>query len=97
MPVENDLTKLARWIIPGWISILSFLAFIIIDIGFTAPGKEKIFVSLSDLFHIIPTSNDFFTAILVAASGIPIGFSIYQFYFFLRWSFPFLGRDYYLQ
>ena len=29
------------------------------------------------------------TAILVAASGIPIGFSIYQFYFFLRWNSPF--------
>lgn len=92
MPIENDLTKLARWVIPGWISILSLFIFFLIDGSFTVAGKPKIFNSVSELFQLLPYTNDFLTAILLAASGIPLGFSIYQFYFFLRWNSPF-SRD----
>lgn len=87
---SEDLTKLSRWIIPGWIAILSFFAFVIIDILITPDGYSKIFPSVTEFLEAVPYSTDgIIAALIIAASGVPIGFSIYQAYFFLRWNSPF--------
>lgn len=87
---NRDLTKLSRWIIPGWITILSVFAFIILDILLAPMGGQRIYPSISQFIRDIPASNNEIVAtLLLAGSGVPIGFSIYQIYFFLRWNSPF--------
>jgi len=93
MKSESDLTKLARWVIPGWVAILSFFGFTIIDTLFTQPTRQPyLFQSLTDLFAPMPDTNTIIAALFVAAAGVPLGFTIYQAYFFLRWNSPF-SRD----
>jgi hypothetical protein len=92
MKSENDLTKLARWAIPGWVAILSFLTFTIVDIVVTPPNQPRIYPSVLDVFNVVSGSNAILSAILIAAAGVPLGFIIYQAYFYMRWNSPF-SRD----
>jgi len=89
---NEDLTKLARWIVPGWTSIIAFLCFVSCDVIFTPPTTPHLFDDLGALIKLITGVDAVLVGLLVAASGIPIGFLIYQFYFFLRWNSPF-SRD----
>ena len=92
MQGSNDLTKLTRWIVPGWIAILSYLIFIGLDVLFTPPGTEslstKIFASIEEL----QGADAIISLVFLAAAGVPLGFSIYQVYFYIRWNSPF-SRD----
>lgn len=90
---NDDLTKLARWIVPGWTAIITFVLFIFLDVMFSPPGANlHLFNNLGDLISTITGIDAVLLTLLVAGSGIPIGFLIYQFYFFLRWNSPF-SRD----
>jgi len=89
---ESDLTKLARWIVPGWTAILSFSIFIAVDVLFSPPGQSCL---LPPVKRFLATTSDIhaaLTAIFIAAAGVPLGFSVYQAYFFFRWNSPF-SRD----
>ncbi|RMH31206.1 MAG: hypothetical protein D6690_16995 [Nitrospirae bacterium] len=93
---NEDLTKLARWVVPGWVALLSFCVFVIIDVAVSSstPGPY-IFPSLSALITNLTAMDKVIgvlATILIAASGVPIGFMIYQVYFFLRWNSPY-SRD----
>lgn len=88
----NELTKLTRWIIPGWLALLAFYAFIVINIFFTSEGQDKLYPSVALFFSSMSTVDAVLAAFTVAASGAPLGFLIYQVYFFLRWNSPF-SRD----
>lgn len=89
---NEDLTKLARWIIPGWTAILTLLVFIACDVVSTPPNAPHLFKDLGEFVGLISGVDAVLVALLVAASGVPIGFLIYQFYFFVRWNSPF-SRD----
>jgi hypothetical protein len=89
---NDDLTKLARWIVPGWMSILAFCAFVAIDVVFTMNGQPHLFTDLNGFLKSIAKINTGMITILIAVAGIPVGFVIYQAYFFLRWNSPF-SRD----
>lgn len=89
---EADLTKLARWIVPGWISILAFYCLVLVDMLFSAPGKPKLFPDFNQFLTQYSDLSGLLITIIIGATGVPIGFSIYQIYFFLRWNSPF-SRD----
>jgi hypothetical protein len=88
----GDLTKLARWVIPGWVAFLAFYSFVVVDILFSPTGAVRIFPTITDFFTTMTPVNAILTAVLVAAAGVPLGFTIYQVYFFVRWNSPF-SRD----
>ena len=89
---EADLTKLARWIVPGWISILAFYCLVLVDMLFSAPGTPRLFPDIKQFLSQYSDLSGILITIIVGATGVPIGFSIYQIYFFLRWNSPF-SRD----
>lgn len=88
----SDLTKLTRWVIPGWLTYLAFYVFVSIDIIFSPSGGKRIFPSVADFISGMTEINALLTVVLVAAAGVPLGFIIYQIYFYLRWNSPF-SRD----
>ncbi len=89
---EADLTKLARWIVPGWISILAFYCLVLVDMLFSTPGASRLFPDFNQFLAQYSDLSGILITIVIGATGVPIGFSIYQIYFFLRWNSPF-SRD----
>jgi len=92
MKDDTDLTKLARWIVPGWIALLSFVAFVVLDAVCSPPGSSSTYPSLAAFVSALSGLDPILAAILFAGSGVPLGFLIYQAYFFIRWNSPF-SRD----
>jgi hypothetical protein len=86
---ENDLTKLARWIIPGWMAIISLVGFCFFDWIVTKPQNSKTFQQIISYVQSPSEISAIVLSIIVAASGVPLGFIIYQAYFYLRWNSPF--------
>lgn len=89
---ESDLTKLTRWIVPGWIAIISFYGLVLVDMLFTLPGQPMLFPDITQFLNQYSDLTGLLITIIVGATGVPIGFIIYQIYFFLRWNSPF-SRD----
>ncbi len=86
----EDLTRLARWVIPGWVTIALLSTFVAIDVSFSPPNgcldrylKAIKLLTIQDILVV--------TA-LFAALSVPFGFVIYQLYFYMRWNSPF-SRD----
>ncbi len=88
---ENEFNRLTRWGIPGWITILSFIMFVVIDILFSK-GQTRLYDSVSALFQSMNEVTSIAAGLFITAAGVPFGFAIYQSYFFLRWNSPF-ARD----
>jgi hypothetical protein len=93
--MNNEQSRFIRWGIPGWMMFLAFISYSIIDI-LLSPESEKngLGIFLKKITGNI-TSNAPASAVvvlLVAAAGIPLGFFIYQLYFYVRWNSPF-SRD----
>lgn len=90
---ENEQSRFIRWGVPGWMMLLAFLYYSIIDILLSSDSKSnKLFSFIMGLGtnSILTTSAlGAVVALLVAASGIPLGFFIYQIYFYIRWNSPF--------
>lgn len=97
---SDDLTKLARWIVPGWLTFLTFLGFVVIDVFITPKGGTPIlsydeinnFLNYLKENDVSTSSEALFVAVVGVAAGVPVGFIVYQVYFFLRWNSPF-SRD----
>jgi hypothetical protein len=89
---ENEQSRFVRWGIPGWTMFLSFAGFSMIDI-LLSPASSKntligIFKVITEIVSLNATASAV-GALLVAAAGIPLGFVIYQAYFYVRWNSPF--------
>jgi hypothetical protein len=93
---ENDQSRYIRWGIPGWMMFISLIGFWIIDVLFTHDSNQnEIYLLLQNKVMNIGMTSSASAAILalvVAAAGVPLGFLIYQFYFYIRWNSPF-SRD----
>lgn len=92
MKDNNDLTKLARWIIPGWVVMLSFALFLLVDFLFSHTWPVKIDSTWQTFLQTLDPISGILVALILAIAGVPLGFIIYQVYFFLRWNSPF-ARD----
>ncbi len=85
---EEDFTKLARWVIPGWIAMFSYYLFVAIDTA-ACIAPKCVYPSLHALLSDGAISNQPVVAVIVLASlGVPVGFLIYQAYHFFRWNSP---------
>lgn len=92
MKEGKDLTRFAGWIVPGWVCILTFFTFLAVDTLFSTSSSRGVYKDLWGLLNDISVIGSAWTAVLVIAAGFPLGFCIYQIYFFLRWNSPF-SRD----
>jgi hypothetical protein len=73
--------QLLKWAIPGWIFIGLFLFLIKIDSLLTDNNLLE-FLKIAEYFDA--KSTGFF--LFIGTSGIPIGYLIYQIYYFLYWT-----------
>jgi len=92
---ENDQTRFLRWGIPGWMMFLAFICYSAIDVLLSSDSnKNELLTTLTSIVNSLPASStsSAIIAVLVAAAGIPLGFFIYQIYFYIRWNSPF-SRD----
>jgi hypothetical protein len=84
--MKKNIDTFMRWGMPGWTLIMGFLLFVVFD--YVSANDPTMF----NLINIALNGSDvwqlFITAILVAGAGIPLGFIIYQVYFYLRWNSP---------
>ncbi len=88
---NEDLTRLARWVIPGWVTIALFVTFLGIDYKLAPENRNVIQQSFG--IKTLPGVQDTLSIIaLLAALSVPLGFVIYQVYYYLRWNSPF-SRD----
>jgi len=89
---NSDLTRFVRWGIPGWVAILAFFIFLIAD-SIADAGDAQFLLGISE--RIVGTADKtsaVMVTLVLAAVGLPLGFLIYQLYFFIRWNSPF-SRD----
>lgn len=86
----NETSKLLRWIVPGWVAILSFALFIGGDL--LMDPSHSLYQPLAKLIQKVMPSSQIPTTLVLAIAGFPIGFIIYQLYFYVRWNSPF-ARD----
>lgn len=79
-------SQYVRWGIPGWILFIAIFFFAFID------TEQKLFTTITSLFVVNDKGESFwvilFAGILTAGAGIPIGYIVYQIYFYLRWVSP---------
>lgn len=89
----TDSNKFLRWSIPGWIAILSAIVFTTLDVisSFRPNQTPQMFPSILALLKVVNNQNTFANIFFVALAGLPLGFIIFQFYFFIRWNSPFSG------
>ncbi len=85
----NDNSAFHKWGIPGWALVASFTVFILFD-AFSANNNEM-FDFLSGIFSKDSIWQAILFGILVTGSGIPIGYIIWQIYFYIRWNSPVSG------
>ncbi|MCE9647046.1 MAG: hypothetical protein K8S20_13675 [Chloroflexi bacterium] len=79
-------SQFVRWGIPGWTLAISFIIFALFD------NNSKIIVNTANLFATQGNGDNFwallFAGVLTIGAGIPVGYLIYQIYFYLRWVSP---------
>jgi hypothetical protein len=81
----NSEFQIIRWGIPGWISLLTYFSFKMAVYDFKLSAFIKSFENPTALTGV---------AALFVALGVPLGYLIYQVYFWFKWKFG--GRDAYL-
>jgi len=82
----NSESNVLRWGIPGWSVLLSFAIFVALDS--LSGGRGLLPQAISSLASESEAWQVAFTALLVTAAGIPLGYLIYQMYFYIRWNSP---------
>ncbi len=91
--MENeDLTRLARWVIPGWVAIALLIVFFAIDYEFSPNGRNVFKCLYGNNIRTLGIQDTLSIIALLAALSVPLGFIIYQMYYYLRWNSPF-SRD----
>jgi len=82
----KDETTFIRWGIPGWTVAIAILIFVFSD--YFSANDDRMFVLLNQAFLSTGSWQALLAALLVSGAGIPLGFVIYQIYFYLRWNSP---------
>lgn len=80
-------SQFIRWGIPGWMVAVSFITFMVLDYFSandltTFNAINNISLDTQAIWWLV------FAGFLVAGAGIPLGFLIYQIYFYFRWVSP---------
>lgn len=85
---HEDLTRLARWVIPGWVTITLLSIFVAIDYALS-PDKSNIVRCFNRSMPELEVMDVITVTALLAALSISLGFIIYQIYYYFRWNSPF--------
>jgi hypothetical protein len=78
--------NILRWGIPGWTLVVSFVMFAFVDYFFA--DDSTIYTLIDSALTEGELWRTLVAALLIAAAGIPIGYLVYQIYFYLRWNSP---------
>jgi hypothetical protein len=82
---DKNLEASLRWGIPGWTVFISFFIFLVSD--YLSANDDTMYQFLNTTF-----SEDMWqlvlAAVLIAGAGVPLGFVLYQVYFYIRWNSP---------
>lgn len=73
-------SQIFKWVIPGWIFIGLLLLLIKID---SLKTENNLLEFLKIVEYYDPISTGFF--LLLSTAGLPIGYLIYQIYYYLYW------------
>lgn len=86
----KDQATFIRWGIPGWTAAMTFVIFVFSD--YLSVNDNRMFILLNQAFASAGIWQAILAGLLVAGAGVPLGFIIYQVYFYLRWNSP-ISRD----
>ena len=87
-----NFARFARWAIPGWVTIALLLVFLVIDYKFAPNGRNIIKCVYGNRFISLNIQDALSVIVLLVVLSIPLGFIIYQIYYYFRWNSPF-SRD----
>jgi hypothetical protein len=79
-------SQFVRWGIPGWTMAVSFLTFVLID--YVSANDDRMYLVINSAFGKEGVWSIVLAGFLIAGAGIPLGYLIYQIYFYLRWVSP---------
>lgn len=86
----KEQANILRWGIPGWTAIVAFILFLLCDYIFAQ--DDRILQLINQLFSSTNITQTALVGLLIAGAGIPIGYTIYQVYYYVRWNSPISGR-----
>ena len=78
----NTARQIIRWAIPGWLTIMFFISFVVITLLVNSEWDQLTFVETSFLSHFIGVF------IPIGIIAIPFGFVIFQLYYWMYWHAP---------
>lgn len=83
----SDRFETLRWGIPGWTLVIGFLVFVLFD--YFSFNDDRMYRLINAALASAGIWQALLAGLLIAGAGIPLGFVIYQIYFYLRWNSPF--------
>lgn len=86
----KEQANVLRWGIPGWTAIIAFILFLLCDFIFAQ--DDRILQLINQLFSTTNITQTVLVGLLVAGAGVPVGYTIYQIYYYVRWNSPISGR-----
>jgi hypothetical protein len=84
--MNKNFDTFLRWGMPGWSAIMGFLIFVLTD--YFSANDSTMYDKINSAFASQGLWQLTVAALLVAGAGVPLGFIIYQIYFYLRWNSP---------
>jgi hypothetical protein len=85
----DEFTRIVRWGIPGWVALLAFSCLAAIDSIVDASDLSLLDVGVQLVDSLGDSSAA--GAVLLVAAAIPLGYLIYQGYYYVRWNSPISG------
>lgn len=82
----RDQTSFIRWGIPGWVFLAAFFLFVADDTLVNA--NKNLLTQLEQVFKSASDWQSLVAGLVLAGIGIPVGYLIYQLYFYVRWNSP---------
>ena len=79
-----------RWGLPGWTAFIGFAFFVFSD--YLSANDPTMFYTINKILSTQGFWQTLLGGVLLAGAGVPLGFLIYQVYFYLRWNSP-VSRD----
>lgn len=84
---EKSTFALIRWGVPGWTMAIAFVSLVFLD--YLSANDTRMFELLNTFFSSCNSVQALSIGVLFTAAGIPIGYIIYQIYYYLRWNSPY--------
>jgi hypothetical protein len=84
---EKSTFALIRWGIPGWTMAISFISLVFLD--YLSANDTSMYRFLNGFLSQSSGMQALAIGFLFTAAGVPVGYVIYQVYYYLRWNSPY--------